>query len=50
MATRITDKQGVTFPTPVYKTLIKAFWDIAQILEVDGKEVIRGQVHKWMWM
>ncbi|KAF5789143.1 hypothetical protein HanRHA438_Chr09g0378661 [Helianthus annuus] len=38
--------KAVTFSTPVYKTLIKAFWETAQILEVDGKEVIRGQVHK----
>ncbi|KAJ0556741.1 hypothetical protein HanOQP8_Chr07g0249311 [Helianthus annuus] len=38
--------KAVTFSTPVYKTLIKAFWETAQILEVDGKEVIRGQVNK----
>ncbi|KAJ0611594.1 hypothetical protein HanHA300_Chr01g0017531 [Helianthus annuus] len=38
--------KAVTFSTPVYKTLIKEFWDTAQIPEVDGKEVIRGQVNK----
>ncbi|KAJ0702927.1 hypothetical protein HanPI659440_Chr14g0545191 [Helianthus annuus] len=36
----------VTFPTPVYKSLIKAFWETVKIIEFDGKEVIQGQVHK----
>ncbi|KAM0038107.1 hypothetical protein Hdeb2414_s0013g00411051 [Helianthus debilis subsp. tardiflorus] len=38
--------KAITFSTPAYKTLIKEFWETAQILEVDGKEVIRGHVHK----
>ena len=35
---------AVTFATPVYKSLIKAFWDSANIVQVDGKEVISGRV------
>ncbi|KAJ0704588.1 hypothetical protein HanPI659440_Chr14g0564331 [Helianthus annuus] len=38
--------KAVTFSMLVYKTLVKAFWDTAQLIEVDGKEMIRGQVHK----
>ncbi|MFS7955552.1 hypothetical protein Hanom_Chr07g00644001 [Helianthus anomalus] len=36
--------KAVTFSTPVYKSLIKAFWETAKIIEVDGKEVIQGQM------
>ncbi|MFS7917223.1 hypothetical protein Hanom_Chr03g00186541 [Helianthus anomalus] len=36
---------AVTFSTPVYKSLIKAFWDSASIVQVDGKEVIYGRVN-----
>ncbi|MFS7894129.1 hypothetical protein Hanom_Chr00s001348g01680751 [Helianthus anomalus] len=35
---------AVTFSTPVYKSLIKAFWETAKIIEVDGKELIQGHV------
>ncbi|KAJ0695304.1 hypothetical protein HanLR1_Chr10g0344071 [Helianthus annuus] len=38
--------KAITFSTPVYKSLIKAFWETAQIIEVEGKEVIQGQVHQ----
>ncbi|MFS7931172.1 hypothetical protein Hanom_Chr04g00352921 [Helianthus anomalus] len=34
----------ITLQTPVYKTLVKEFWDSAEVIEVDGKEIIRGQV------
>ncbi|KAJ0687171.1 hypothetical protein HanLR1_Chr11g0423111 [Helianthus annuus] len=30
---------------PVYKSLIKAFWDSASVVQVDGKEVIQGRVN-----
>ncbi|KAM0064373.1 hypothetical protein Hdeb2414_s0003g00102241 [Helianthus debilis subsp. tardiflorus] len=36
--------EEITHQTPVYKTLVKEFWDSANVIEVDGKEVIRGQV------
>ncbi|KAJ0604145.1 hypothetical protein HanHA300_Chr02g0046331 [Helianthus annuus] len=38
--------KGVTFSTLVYKSLIKAFWETAKIIEVDGKELIQGQVNQ----
>ncbi|KAF5768953.1 hypothetical protein HanXRQr2_Chr14g0642551 [Helianthus annuus] len=34
-----------THQTNVYKSLIKAFWDSAEVVEIDGKEVIRGRVN-----
>ncbi|KAJ0569916.1 hypothetical protein HanRHA438_Chr05g0219601 [Helianthus annuus] len=37
--------EDITHQTPVYKTLVKEFWDSANVIEVDGKEVIRGQVN-----
>ncbi|KAM0005567.1 hypothetical protein Hdeb2414_s0208g00832761 [Helianthus debilis subsp. tardiflorus] len=36
---------AITFSTPVYKSLIKAFWDSASVVQVDGKEVIQGRVN-----
>ncbi|MFS7957720.1 putative non-specific protein-tyrosine kinase [Helianthus anomalus] len=36
---------AVTHETTVYKSLIKAFWDSAEVVEVDGKEVMRGRVN-----
>ncbi|MFS8023041.1 hypothetical protein Hanom_Chr16g01446761 [Helianthus anomalus] len=38
--------KAVTFSTPVYKSLIKRFWETANIIEVDGKELIRGKVNQ----
>ncbi|KAJ0715178.1 hypothetical protein HanPI659440_Chr13g0498081 [Helianthus annuus] len=38
-------KDAITHQTHVYKMLIKAFWDSANVIEVDGKEVIRGKVN-----
>ncbi|MFS8033340.1 hypothetical protein Hanom_Chr17g01568411 [Helianthus anomalus] len=35
----------VTFSTPVYKSLVKAFWNSASVVQVDGTEVIQGQVN-----
>ncbi|KAM0030900.1 hypothetical protein Hdeb2414_s0017g00502441 [Helianthus debilis subsp. tardiflorus] len=35
---------AVTYSTPVYKSLIKAFWNSANVGQVDGKEVISGRV------
>ncbi|KAJ0435463.1 hypothetical protein HanIR_Chr17g0893581 [Helianthus annuus] len=35
----------VTFSTPVYKSLIKAFWDTASIVQIDGTEAIQGRVN-----
>ncbi|KAF5818812.1 hypothetical protein HanXRQr2_Chr02g0070371 [Helianthus annuus] len=37
--------KAVTFSTPVYKTLIKEFWNSASIVQVDGNEVIQGRVN-----
>ncbi|KAJ0766719.1 hypothetical protein HanPSC8_Chr03g0087881 [Helianthus annuus] len=37
--------EAITHQTAVYKTLVKEFWDSANVIEVDGKEVIRGQVN-----
>ncbi|KAM0022201.1 hypothetical protein Hdeb2414_s0023g00625941 [Helianthus debilis subsp. tardiflorus] len=36
---------AITHQTTVYKSLIKAFWDLAEVVEIDGKEVIRGRVN-----
>ncbi|MFS7986484.1 hypothetical protein Hanom_Chr11g01010861 [Helianthus anomalus] len=36
--------EAITHQTLVYKTLVKEFWDSENVIEVDGKEVIRGQV------
>ncbi|KAJ0639671.1 hypothetical protein HanLR1_Chr16g0606371 [Helianthus annuus] len=38
--------KAVKFSTPVYKIMIKAFWESAKIIEVDGKELIQGQVNQ----
>ncbi|MFS7974843.1 hypothetical protein Hanom_Chr10g00873541 [Helianthus anomalus] len=38
--------EAITHQTPAYKTLIKEFWDSASVVEIDGKEVIRGQVNQ----
>ncbi|KAJ0781526.1 hypothetical protein HanPI659440_Chr06g0250251 [Helianthus annuus] len=35
---------AVTFSTPVYKSLVKAFSNTASVGQVDGKEVISGRV------
>ncbi|KAJ0635765.1 hypothetical protein HanOQP8_Chr17g0654451 [Helianthus annuus] len=35
----------VTFSTPVYKSLVKAFWNSASVIQVDGTEFIQGQVN-----
>ncbi|MFS8018654.1 hypothetical protein Hanom_Chr15g01394561 [Helianthus anomalus] len=36
---------AITHQTIAYKSLIKAFWDSAEVVEIDGKEVIRGRVN-----
>ncbi|MFS7952097.1 hypothetical protein Hanom_Chr07g00602941 [Helianthus anomalus] len=36
---------AITHQTPVYKTLIKAFWDSENVIQVDRKELIRGKVN-----
>ncbi|MFS7910877.1 hypothetical protein Hanom_Chr02g00111361 [Helianthus anomalus] len=36
--------KAVTFSTPVYKSLVKAFWNSASVVQVDGTEVIQGQL------
>ncbi|KAJ0716153.1 hypothetical protein HanPI659440_Chr13g0509551 [Helianthus annuus] len=36
---------AITHETTVYKSLIKAFWDSAEVVEVDGTEMIRGRVN-----
>ncbi|KAF5813194.1 hypothetical protein HanRHA438_Chr03g0106471 [Helianthus annuus] len=38
--------KAVTFSTPVYKSLIKDFWNSASVIEVDGTELIQGQVNQ----
>ncbi|MFS8009248.1 hypothetical protein Hanom_Chr14g01282451 [Helianthus anomalus] len=38
--------KAITFPTPIYKPLIKEFWNSVNIIEVDGKELIRRQVNQ----
>ncbi|MFS7920524.1 hypothetical protein Hanom_Chr03g00225881 [Helianthus anomalus] len=35
-----------TFSTPMYKSLIKEFWNSANLIEVDGNELIQGQVNQ----
>ncbi|KAJ0796974.1 hypothetical protein HanPI659440_Chr04g0168531 [Helianthus annuus] len=35
--------KAITHSTSVYMSLIKAFWDMAKVIEVDGKEIIQGQ-------
>ncbi|KAF5821817.1 hypothetical protein HanRHA438_Chr01g0019831 [Helianthus annuus] len=37
--------KAVTFSTTVYKSLIKAFWNSASVVQIDGTEVIQGQVN-----
>ncbi|KAJ0636186.1 hypothetical protein HanOQP8_Chr17g0659061 [Helianthus annuus] len=37
--------KAVTFSTPVYKSLVKAFWNSASVVQVDGTKVIQGQVN-----
>ncbi|MFS7990468.1 hypothetical protein Hanom_Chr11g01059201 [Helianthus anomalus] len=46
MATGSRINKAVTFSTLVYKSLIKGFWETANIIEVDGKELIRGQINQ----
>ncbi|KAJ0801704.1 hypothetical protein HanPI659440_Chr03g0120191 [Helianthus annuus] len=41
---KLTINEAITHQTPVYKTLVKEFWDLANVIEVDGTEIIRGQV------
>ncbi|KAM0042846.1 hypothetical protein Hdeb2414_s0010g00334571 [Helianthus debilis subsp. tardiflorus] len=38
--------KSVTFSTPVYKSLIKEFWNSASVIEVDETELIQGQVNQ----
>ncbi|KAM0069507.1 hypothetical protein Hdeb2414_s0001g00002531 [Helianthus debilis subsp. tardiflorus] len=38
--------KAITFSTPWYKSLIKEFWNSASVIEVDGKELIQGQVNQ----
>ncbi|KAJ0801962.1 hypothetical protein HanPI659440_Chr03g0123871 [Helianthus annuus] len=38
--------KAVTFSTPVYKSLIKDFWNSASVIEVDGTEFIQGRVNE----
>ncbi|MFS8026929.1 hypothetical protein Hanom_Chr16g01492431 [Helianthus anomalus] len=35
----------VTFSTPDYKSLVKAFWNSASVKQIDGTEVLQGQVN-----
>ncbi|MFS7951998.1 hypothetical protein Hanom_Chr07g00601801 [Helianthus anomalus] len=37
--------RSVTFTMPVYKSLVKAFWDSPSVVQVDGIEVIQGNVN-----
>ncbi|KAJ0610756.1 hypothetical protein HanRHA438_Chr01g0009201 [Helianthus annuus] len=37
--------KAVTFSTLVYKLLVKAFWNSANVVQVDGTEVIQGQLN-----
>ncbi|MFS7906696.1 hypothetical protein Hanom_Chr01g00062261 [Helianthus anomalus] len=37
--------KAVTFSTPVYKSLVKVFWNSTSVVQVDGTEVIQGQVN-----
>ncbi|MFS7951480.1 hypothetical protein Hanom_Chr07g00595621 [Helianthus anomalus] len=36
---------AITHQTTVYKSMIKAFWDSEEVVEIDGNEVIRGRVN-----
>ncbi|KAJ0792402.1 hypothetical protein HanOQP8_Chr01g0017641 [Helianthus annuus] len=36
---------AVMFSMPVYKTLIKAFWDTASVVQIDGTKAIQGRVN-----
>ncbi|KAJ0555602.1 hypothetical protein HanPSC8_Chr07g0272951 [Helianthus annuus] len=38
--------KAITFSTPVYKSLIKDFWNSASVIEVDGTELIQGRVNE----
>ncbi|KAF5756480.1 hypothetical protein HanRHA438_Chr17g0825451 [Helianthus annuus] len=38
--------KAITLSTPVYKPLIKEIWNSANVIKVDGKELIQGQVNK----
>ncbi|MFS7910328.1 hypothetical protein Hanom_Chr02g00105011 [Helianthus anomalus] len=38
--------KAITFSTPVYKSLIKEFGNSANVIEVDGYELIQGQVNQ----
>ncbi|KAF5804742.1 hypothetical protein HanRHA438_Chr05g0210461 [Helianthus annuus] len=38
--------EAITHQTSVYKMLIKELWDSASVVEIDGKEIIRGQVNQ----
>ncbi|KAF5808427.1 hypothetical protein HanXRQr2_Chr04g0145251 [Helianthus annuus] len=38
--------KAVTFSTPVYKSLVKDFWNSASVIEVDGTEIIQGRVNE----
>ena len=35
---------AITHKTPVFRALIKEFWDTAVAIEIDGKEAVRGTV------
>ncbi|MFS8008242.1 hypothetical protein Hanom_Chr14g01270391 [Helianthus anomalus] len=36
---------AITHQTTMYKSFIKAFWDSAVVVKIDGKEVIQGRVN-----
>ncbi|MFS7945795.1 hypothetical protein Hanom_Chr06g00528371 [Helianthus anomalus] len=38
--------KAVTFSTPVYKSIIKEFWNSASVIEVDRTELIQGRVNE----
>ncbi|KAJ0532378.1 hypothetical protein HanHA300_Chr00c0001g0677601 [Helianthus annuus] len=38
--------EAITHQTSVYKTMIKAFWDSSNVVEIDGKDIIRGKVNE----
>ncbi|KAF5788759.1 hypothetical protein HanXRQr2_Chr09g0362811 [Helianthus annuus] len=38
--------KAANFSTPVYKSLIKDFWNSARVIEVDGTELIQGRVNE----
>ncbi|KAM0052380.1 hypothetical protein Hdeb2414_s0007g00247571 [Helianthus debilis subsp. tardiflorus] len=38
--------KAITFSTQVYKSLIREFWNSASVIEVDGNELIQGQVNQ----